>query len=470
MGRFATKTEFVSVTTDSVYPIRPLPPLLLSLVVRRLTWRIPQPTIPEIPFHCRTHLSDWSYSMTDIPANGCTPLARVLGVSLLLAAAGCQPANPPATDSKPREAVQPAKTDPAEAAALEGKPMLTVQSEPYGETEDGKPITQFTLQNEAGLQVRLINFGATVTAVLTPDRDGKLANINVGYNELASYERPGPYFGATVGRYANRIANGKFSLDGKEYTLATNNGKNHLHGGVVGFNRKVWKAEPVEGPTAVGVKFTYVSPDGEEGYPGTLTTTVTYSLTNKNELKVDYTATTDAPTVLNLTNHNYWNLSGVNSGKILEHVVQLNADKYLPVDETAIPLGEQAPVAGTPMDFLKPHPIGDHITETVNGGGGYDHCYVLSTGGSTENVAATVFDPKSGRVLEISTTEPGIQFYTGNFLDGKAESAGNEKQGAFCLEANHFPDSPNHPDFPTTVLRPGETYKQTTIHKFSVRK
>lgn len=344
-----------------------------------------------------------------------------------------------------------------------------VQSEPYGETSQGEPITLFLLRNAAGMKVELIDWGATVVSVQVPDRNGELANVNLSYPDAATYERNPAYFGGICGRYSNRIALGKFTLDGTEYTLATNNTPNHLHGGKVGFNRKLWRGEikPIEG--AAAVKFTYVSPAGEEGYPGALKVVVTYTLTADNSLTLDYEATTDAPTVLNLTNHCYWNLAGATSGKtILDHQLQLASSHYLPVDETAIPTGELAPVAGTCMDFLQPEVIGKRISEPVNGSGGYDHCFVVDGKAGELRLAAKVTDPSSGRVMEILTTEPGIQFYTGNFMDGTADTGNQPQHGAFCLEAQHYPDSPNRPEFPTTVLQPGDVYKQTTVHRFSV--
>ncbi|MBA4031378.1 MAG: galactose-1-epimerase [Planctomyces sp.] len=359
-------------------------------------------------------------------------------------------------------------TNPAEAAAMKGQPMLTVQSEPYGTTPDGAAITSYTLQNETGMKVSLINLGATVTAVEVPDRDGKSANVTLNFPDLAGYLKNGPYFGGTCGRYANRIANAKFSLDGNEYELVKNNGEHTLHGGKVGFNKLVWKSEPFETADAAGVKFTLVSPDGDEGYPGALTTVVKYSLTTNNELTIEYSATTDKPTVLNLTNHCYWNLAGAANGTVLGQQLELACDKYLPVDEGAIPTGELAPVADTPMDFRKAHAIGDAIDKTINGGGGYDHCYVVNGQPGELRLAARVIDPSSGRGMEIVTTEPGIQLYTGNFLSGTPENGNAVKHGAFCLEAQHFPDSPNRPEFPTTTLKPGEEYRQTTIHRFFV--
>lgn len=388
-------------------------------------------------------------------------------LAMILCVAGCGTGAKPEQSSGPGAAAGPAPGSP-EAAAQKEAPMLTVQKEPFGTTPDGAEITQYTVQNGTGMQVSLIDFGATVVNVDVPDRDGKLTNVNLRHPDLETYLVNAPYFGGICGRYSNRIANGKFSLDGAEYTLATNTGTDHLHGGKVGFNRKVWKSEPEQTADAASVRFTYTSPDGEEGYPGALTVVVVYSLNRQNELTIDYTATTDKATVLNLTNHCYWNLAG--EGTILDHELTLMCDKYLPVDERAIPTGELAPVARTCMDFTTPHKIGERIDQPVNGNGGYDHCYVVNGAAGTLRPAAKIVEPISGRVLEISTTEPGIQLYTGNFLDGSSATGNAPKHGAFCLEAQHLPDSPNRPEFPSTRLNPGETYRQTTVHKFSVQK
>ncbi|MEX0585914.1 MAG: aldose epimerase family protein [Pirellulales bacterium] len=349
-------------------------------------------------------------------------------------------------------------------------PVQSVTEKPYGKTRDGQSVTEYTLTNPNGITVKLLNYGALVSSIQTPDKNGKPGEITLGFNDFAGWEKNGPYFGVTTGRYCNRIAKGKFTLDGKEYTLATNNGENHLHGGVTGFNRRLWSGKMVRADAGAAIEFTYLSKDGEEGYPGNLNTTVVYTLTPNNELRIDYKAATDKPTHVNLTNHSYFNLAGRGSGEVLKHEIMIQGSRYLPVDDGGIPTGELAPVKGTPMDLTKPTAIGEKIKEVVGGHGGYDHCYVLdkSAAGKLE-LAARVHDPKSGRVMEILTTEPGIQFYTGNFLDGTADVAGNKQHGGFCLETQHYPDSPNQPSFPTTALRPGETFRSTTVHRFSVR-
>lgn len=367
-----------------------------------------------------------------------------------------------------QEQPQPAKSSETasekETAMNTGSEFqLAIQNEPYGTTSDGQEITQFLLSNDKGTSVSIINYGAIVTAVYVPDRDGKTENVTLGFDTLAEYEKKGPYFGAICGRYANRIADGKFTLDGKEYQLAQNNPPSHLHGGEQGFDKKVWAAESFSDLNEVGVRLSYVSPDGEEGYPGKLTLTVVYSLNNENEFKIDYTATSDQATPLNVTNHCYWNLAGKEN--ILDHELVLNCDRYLPVSELAIPTGELVTVKETPMDFISAHKIGERIEQVE---GGYDHCWVVNPSEKQIAPCARVKDPQSGRVMEILTTEPGVQFYTGNFLDGTEASGGYQKHGGFCLETQHFPNSPNQPEFPNTILKPGKVYEQTTIHKFSV--
>jgi aldose 1-epimerase len=341
---------------------------------------------------------------------------------------------------------------------------------PFGHTPDGAAVDLYTLRNAHGLTVKVMTYGCIITEIHTPDRNGEMGDIVLGFDNLDRYLKGHPYFGCVVGRYANRIAKARFTLEGKTYTLAANNGPNALHGGIKGFDKVVWAAEPVTVPNGVAVKFTSTSPDGEEGYPGTLKATVVYTLTNDNELVMDYEATTDKPTVVNLTNHTYWNLAG--GGDIYGHELTLFADRFTPVDDTLIPTGEIAPVAGTPMDFTKSKPIGRDLKQLTNDPQGYDHNFVLRHGGGRPGPCATVYEPKTGRVLEIRTNQPGVQFYSGNFLDGTLTGKGGQvyrQHFAFCLETQHFPDSPNQPMFPSTVLRPGQVYKTTTVHKFSAR-
>jgi aldose 1-epimerase len=340
----------------------------------------------------------------------------------------------------------------------------------FGKLADGTEIEQYTLRNAKGSIAKIITYGATLTELWLPDKSGKNADVVLGFDKIEGYAGDQPYFGAIVGRYANRIAKGKFTLDGKEYSLFINNGPNSLHGGKIGFNRKVWKAEPVKVARGAAVKFTYVSADGEEGYPGTLTVHVTYELTDDNAVKVSYHASTDKPTVVNLTNHSYFNLSGAGSGDVLKNVVQLNADRYTPVDDTLIPTGELKSVEGTPFDFRKATPIGDRSGK-IPGIAGYDHNFVLNGKTGTLRQIGDLSDPASGRSMEIWTTEPGVQLYIGIGLDGSIKGVGGayEKFGAVCLETQHFPDSPNHPNFPSTVVRPGKDYRSETIYKFSAK-
>lgn len=339
----------------------------------------------------------------------------------------------------------------------------------FGHAPDGSPVHSFTLANRHGLKARLITWGAGLVEMHAPDRHGAFADVTLGFDTLDGYLTRHPYFGVTTGRYANRIAGGKFTLDDTAYTLATNDGAHHLHGGVKGLDQKNWRAEP--GPSASSVRFTLTSPDGDEGYPGNLHIAVTYSLNDDNELRIDYEATTDKPTVLNLTNHAYWNLAGAGAGEILRHELKLHAHRFTPVDAGSIPTGEMAPVAGGPMDFTQPKLISKDIAQMAGTPGGYDHNYVLDPSPpSALTLAAEVRDPSSGRVLTICTTEPGIQFYTGNYLDGTVTGKGGKvyrKHFGLCLETQHFPDSPNHPHFPSTVLRPGQTFHSTTVHRFS---
>jgi aldose 1-epimerase len=353
------------------------------------------------------------------------------------------------------------------APAQEDTAQMKIEKTSFGKTSDGVEVDLYTCTNAKGSVLKMTNFGATTVALEVADREGNRANVTMGFETLDGYFGKHPYFGATVGRYCNRIGKGRFTLEGQEYTLATNNGENHLHGGDVGFNKVVWDAEPLETDSAVGVKFTYQSKDGEEGYPGNLTATAVYLLTNDDEFVVEFTATTDKPTPVNLTNHNYWNLAGASSGTIRDHVLEIAADKYLPVDEGLIPTGQLADVAGTPLDFTKPEKIGARLEQIEADPVGYDHCYALRGQIGEMKLAARVKDPASGRVMEIHTTQPGLQFYSGNFLDGSADSGGYQQYDGFCLETQHYPDSPNKPEFPNTILRPGETYQHKTVHKFS---
>jgi aldose 1-epimerase len=361
-----------------------------------------------------------------------------------------------------------------------------VSSEPWGVTPEGDSITLFTLTSGSGLTVRVADWGGIVTQVLVPDRDGRLADVVLGHDSLAAYVAGTPYFGAIVGRYANRIAEGRFALDGRTYRLATNNGVNHLHGGIRGFDKRHWDAlvvrsGPVPGGTLdvpgagrASVVLSRTSEDGEEGYPGRLEAELAITLTSGDEVRFDYEATADAPTVVNLTHHGYWNLAGHDSGDILGHELDVRADRFTPVDAGLIPTGELRSVEGTPFDFRDPTPIGLRIgadDEQLRRGGGYDHNFVLDdwTGDRTLRLAARLRDPGSGRTMEVLTTEPGIQLYSGNFLDGSDVGKGGAVYGhrsGLCLETQHFPDSPNRSAFPSTVLRPGETYRSTTVYRF----
>jgi aldose 1-epimerase len=362
-----------------------------------------------------------------------------------------------------------------------GTPMKGMTAADYG-TVDGKPVKLYTLTNAHGMVVKITNYGGIVTEVHVPDKAGQMGDVVLGFDNLDGYvSGKSPFFGALVGRVANRIAKGKFTLDGKQYSVLVNNGPNALHGGKKGFDKQVWSAKEVRGTPAL--RLTYHSPDGEEGYPGNLDATVTYTLTDDNSLRIQYAATSDKPTPVNLTNHSYFNLAGQGNGTILDHVVMIAADEYTPVDNTLIPTGELKSVKGTPFDFTTPHAIGERIKQTASGPNiadalspvGYDHNFVLRQprgGPAHPNLAVRVRDPKSGRVMEMFTTEPGVQFYTGNFLDGKVVGKGGAKYpqyGGFCLEAQHFPDSVNHPTFPSVILRPGQDYQQTTIYKFSAQ-
>ena len=352
---------------------------------------------------------------------------------------------------------------------------LSVTRAPFGELPDGRAVELFTLANAHGIEVRAMTYGAIITSIRTPDRRGRVEDVVLGFDSLPGYLGGSPYFGAVVGRYANRIAGGRFTLEGVTYQLARNNGPNSLHGGNRGFDKVLWSGEPFHSDTGVGVRFRYDSPDGEEGYPGKLSVQVTYTLTARDELIVDYDATTDKATPVNLSQHTYWNLHGEGRGDILDHVLTLDATTFTPVDSTLIPTGEIASVAGTPFDFRKSTAIGARIDQPhqqLQFGKGYDHNWVIAPAGKAAvRHVARLADPVSGRVLDISTTEPGVQFYSGNFLDGTIRGKGGRSYGyrtGLCLETQHFPDSPNHATFPSTVLRLGQRYHSRTVFAFSL--
>ena len=389
--------------------------------------------------------------------------AAILPGLLLLAACGAN-----------NSADQATTTAPAAADSTQTTSAAMPTSASFGKTTDGTEVQLFTLTNANGVKATITNYGGTLTSLLVPDKNGKMGDVILGFDNVSGYQSPefkkaGPYFGALIGRYGNRIKAGKFTLEGKEYSLAKNNGPNSLHGGLKGYDKVVWQAEPGAAADGQSLKLSYVSKDGEEGYPGTLTVAVVYTLTNDNALKIDYTATSDKATVVNLTNHTYFNLNHGAGKDILGHEVTLPADRYTVVDATLIPTGELRPVKGTPFDFTAPHAIGERIAQVP---GGYDHNWVLNTA-TGQHAAAIVYEPVSGRTLEVTTDEPGIQFYTGNFLDGTLKGKGGTvygKHAGFCLETQHFPDSPNQPKFPSTVLKPGETFHSVSTYKFGVRK
>ena len=365
------------------------------------------------------------------------------------------------------------------AGSLSSQAMRgNIRKQSFGKTTSGEPIDLYSLSNKKGMEVSITNFGATVVALRVPDGAGKPADVVLGFDTLQGYEEGKTYFGATVGRYANRIGGGKFSIGGKTYTLPKNNGNNTLHGGTIGFDKRVWKAREIAEKDAVAVEFSYLSPDGEEGFPGSLSVKVVFTVpADRNELKIDYTATTDKETVLNLSNHSYFNLAGEGTEDILDHVLTLHAKQFTPVDKELIPIGELRDVAATPMDFTNPTAIGKRINDTYEQlvlGKGYDHNWVIARSGtgSGATLAAEAYDPKSGRKLEVLTTEPGVQFYSGNFLDGSAKGKGGKayaQRAGFCLETQHFPDSPNHPNFPSTLLKPGAVFRSETVFRFSTK-
>jgi aldose 1-epimerase len=367
-----------------------------------------------------------------------------------------------------------AATSVSSFAAMNQKSKARIEKHPFGKLADGTLVDLYTLTNKNGLQAQITNYGGALVALKTPDRRSQLGDIVLGYDEPTGYVQGSSFIGALIGRYANRIARGKFSLAGVEYQLAQNNGVNHLHGGPRGFYRVVWQARELRRADGVALQLSYFSKDGEEGYPGNLSVTVTYILTDANELRIEYAATTDKETIVNLTSHSYFNLRGAGSGNILQHVLRINADRFTPVDETLIPTGELKEVNGTPFDFTRPTAIGSRINqddEQLRLGKGYDHNFVLNKRGKELSLAAELYEPVSGRAMQMWTTEPGVQFYSGNFLDnvrGKEGKIYHQRDG-FCLEAQHFPDSPNRPSFPSSVLKPNERYTQKTVYKFMVR-
>lgn len=355
------------------------------------------------------------------------------------------------------------------------KHKVTITKEAFGTTKGGEGVDIYTLKNAKGSVAKIMTYGGTVVQLMVPDKNGKMDDILLGFDNLKDYEEKSPYFACIIGRYGNRIGKAKFTLDGKEYTLAANNNGQHLHGGIKGFDKVVWQAKPFESKEGPGLKLHYLSKDMEEGYPGNLDVTVTYTLTNDNELKIDYHATTDKPTICNLTNHCYFNLAGQGNGDILGHELMINADNFTPVDEYLITTGQIRPVKGTPFDFTSPTAIGKRINadnQQIKYGPGYDHNWVLNKDDFEMSLAAKVYEPTSGRVMEIFTNEPGIQFYSGNFLDGTLTGKDGKVYGhrsGFCLETQHYPDSPNKPNFPSVILLPGQIYQTTTIHKFSAK-
>lgn len=399
-----------------------------------------------------------------------------IGISAIVLAAVVAGCSREKTTAETRQTAKPPDVTTLDSISAPSGARITVA--PFGTLANGQQVRAFTMTNAHGVEVRVLDYGGLIVALKTPDRSGKLADIVLGFDDVQGYVKSSPYFGALTGRYANRIAKGHFALDGKTYTLAVNNGPNALHGGIKGFDKVIWSVEPHADSTGVHLVLRYTSPDGEEGYPGTLQATVTYTLTDANQLIVDYEATTDKPTVVNLTQHSYFNLHGEGTGTILDHVLTLDADRYTPIDSTSIPTGELPSVSGTPFDFRTPTPIGARIDQAdaqLKNGHGYDHNFVLNRPAGATGLmhAARVVDPSSGRTLDVATTEPGVQFYTGNFLDGSfAGKNGHvyQRRSGFCLETQHFPDSPNKPQFPSTVLRPGQTYRSQTQFTFGVEK
>jgi len=368
-------------------------------------------------------------------------------------------------------------SDMKERELVESRGGVEIKKSDFGKTSDGKIVEKYSVSNASGLEMNVINYGGIITSLKIPDKNGKYEDVVLGLDNIKDYEDGSPYFGAIIGRYGNRIANAKFSLDGKDYKLDANNGPNSLHGGKKGFDKVIWNVEPNSGENEASLKLSYMSPDGEGGFPGNLQITVTYTLNSNNELYVNYEATTDEKTVINLTQHTYFNLTGDFSKKVLDHIVEINADSFLPVNKTLIPTGKLKPVAGTPFDFTEPKTISKGITqensnEQLNIGGGFDHSWILNKENKEVAFAASAYEPESGRFMEVYTSEPAIQFYTGNFLDGSLPAKGGgeyEKRSGFCMETQHYPDSPNQENFPSTILKPGETYTSETSYKFSVK-
>jgi aldose 1-epimerase len=382
------------------------------------------------------------------------------GIALICLVASC---NPKTSDTQTM----------ADSVNVQASAKISVA--PFGKMLDGTAISQYTLNNNNGMTMKVINYGGIITHLTTPDKNGTYEDVVLGYDSLSGYLKSNPYFGALIGRYGNRIAQGKFTLDGKTYPLGQNNGPNNLHGGPKGFDQRVWAIEEYSVDNGVALKLTYVSKDMEEGFPGNLNTEVIYHLTDSNELKINYRATTDKKTIVNLTQHTYFNLSGNTKSDILAHELMINADRFVPVDKTLIPTGELKNVAETPFDFKTPVAIGSRIDKDdpqLKAGAGYDHCWVLNNAGDSLKVVATLHDPSTGRVMSVYTTEPGIQFYSGNFLDGSITGkygAVYKKRYGLCLETEHYPDSPNRKNFPSVVLNPGEVYKTQTVYRFSVK-
>lgn len=359
------------------------------------------------------------------------------------------------------------------SSVLVAHAQASVTKASFGKTADGENVDLYTLRNTKGVEAKITNLGGILVSLKVPDKNGKFDDVVLGFNDLDSYLKPHPYFGALIGRYGNRIAKGRFTLDGVEYKLAVNNGENTLHGGIKGFDKVIWTGRESKTTAGPAVTLTYLSKDGEEGYPGNLNVTVVYTLTNNNELKIDYSATTDKDTVINLTHHSYFNLAGEGNGDILNHRVMINGTRFLPTDAGSIPTGELRNVSGTPFDFRKMFAIGARINqdeEQLKLGNGYDHTWIINGRPGTLRLAAQAFEPTSGRRMQVWTTEPGMQFYTGNFLDGTLTGKSGkiyQRRYGFCFETQHYPDSPNHPAFPTTTLKKGATYRSTTIYRFS---